>query len=82
MADHIELVPSENTRDSNLPLSKRRHSVRKRDANGQIEWSKRPYANRSNAKRSVTGDHSLDNLEIRILDYDGSVIKTDRPGSW
>ena len=64
MADHIELVPSENTRDSNLPLSKR------------------PYANRSNAKRSVTGDHSLDNLEIRILDYDGSVIKTDRPGSW
>ena len=81
MADRIELAPVESTRDETQPLSKRRHFARRRDVNGHIEWVKQGYSNRSNAKRAITNDHSLDGLEIRLLDYEGETIRVDREAS-
>lgn len=81
MPDYFEIVPVSSTQDEPQPLSKRRHFVRRRDgANRQIEWTKQPYSNRSNAKRAINNDASLHGLEIRVVGYQGETLSTDVAG--
>lgn len=75
MADRLEIFPAALDPRNHLmalPLSKRPHLVRKVDGNGQTEWVKEAYSNRSNAKRSITRDKTLAGLEIRVILPDGS----------
>ena len=68
--DRLEVVPVDET--SALPLSLRRHFVRRIDGhNGQTEWAAQSYATRYSATRAAKKAAKPEGLPVLVLDAYG-----------